>query len=118
MEITGRITQVLKLEDGTSKAGREFKKLSFLVETDETYNNKYCFDLFQMNDNEEKKLIVDNFLKYNKENDHVTVSFNIKTSDEWNGKYFTNLSAWMVKKGEVTASPDLNSSDTEDDLPF
>ena len=46
LKITGNITKVLELQKGTSKAGKEWQKLNFIVETDAEYNNVYCFELF------------------------------------------------------------------------
>ena len=123
MKLTGKITLIKETETGTSKAGKAFSKVSFLVETDETYNNLYCFNMFQMDDNEnEKKLIVNNFLKYNKVDTIVDVDFNIQTT-EWKGKHFTSLSAWKVFKAEVVeeGSPEAEAADlaaANDDLPF
>jgi hypothetical protein len=59
----------------------------------------------------------ENLTKFNKVGDEVTVNFNV-SSREFNGKYYHNLDAWMVKKvGEVKAVAGLNDSET-DDLPF
>ena len=59
MEVTGVIKEVLKVEQGTSKAGKEWKKLNFILESkDGEYTNTICFDVF----GEEK---VDNFVKFN-----------------------------------------------------
>jgi hypothetical protein len=98
MKVTGTITKVLPTQSGTSKAGKEWKKLSFLLETDEKYNNLYCFDVF----GDEK---VDNFEKYNKVGDMVDVEFNVKTN-EWNDKYFVGLDAWKIFKADANALTD------------
>ena len=45
MEITGKITKVNETISGTTAAGSEWKKLFFLVETTEKYNNLYCFNI-------------------------------------------------------------------------
>ena len=114
MKVTGKITKVLPTQSGTSKAGKEWQKLSFLLETDETYNNLYCFDVF----GDEK---VENFLKYNKVGQSVDVDFNVKTN-EWKDKYFTSLDAWKIFKADTTNDievnePELLTSD-KNDLPF
>lgn len=95
MKVTGVITKVLDLQTGTTKDGSEWKKQGFLVQTNEQYNNLYCFELFGA----EK---VDNFLKYNKVNDSVDVEFNVQTN-EWQGKYYTSLQSWKVFKTDSNA---------------
>jgi hypothetical protein len=103
-------------QSGTSKAGKEWTKLSFLLETTEEYNNLYCFDVF----GDEK---VENFNKYNKVGQEVDVEFNVKTN-EWNDKYFTSLDAWKIFKAEVDGikvddpDPEVLVGGEENDLPF
>ena len=112
MEVTGKITKVLEKQSGVSKADKEWTKLSFVLETNEAYNNLYCFEVFGT----EK---VEQFEKYNKVGQEVEVHFNV-SSREYNGRYFHNLDAWkIVKASEEKVSPELNKSDVEnDDLPF
>ena len=112
MEIKGKILKVLDKQSGTSKAGKEWVKLSFVIATEDEYNNLYCFDLFGT----EK---VENFEKYNKVGQEVDVHFNVKCN-EWEGKYYTSLDAWKimsVKKEEGNQS-ESNSSDDDQSLPF
>ena len=90
----GKITKVLEKETGTKKDGSgQWVKQQFVVETNEKYNNLYCFELF----GDEK---VDNFNKHNKVGDFVDVDFNVSTN-EWKGKYFTSLQAWKVFKSDA-----------------
>ena len=109
MEVTGVIKQILDVEQGTSKAGKEWKKLNFILESkDGDYTNTICFDVF----GEEK---VDNFVKFNNVGDNVTVSFNV-SSREYNEKWYTQTSAWMVRKN--TSETETNLEEAKDDLPF
>ena len=110
MEITGKITKMLEPQTGTSKAGKEWSKQSFVVETDEQYNNLYCFDVF----GGEK---VANLTKYNKVGDTVKVEFNVNTN-EWEGKYFTSLSAWRIGKVESKAVEPAAPPVSDTGLPF
>ena len=103
MKVTGKITKVLDVQKGTTKEGKEWQKLTFVAETDEQYNNLYAFEVF----GDEK---VENFTKFNKVGDIVVVDFNVKTN-EWQGKYFTSLQAWLVKKADVT-DIDINEPTT------
>lgn len=117
MKVQGKITKINEVTSGTSAAGKEWKKLSFLLETTEEYNNLYCFDVF----GEEK---VDQFVKFNRVGQDVDVDFNVKTN-EWKGKYFTSLGAWKIFKADVADAPEgMEASgielkaDESDDLPF
>ncbi len=103
------ITKVLDIQSGTSKAGKEWQKLTFVGETPEEYNNVYAFEIFGA----EK---VENFNKFNKVGDLVSVEFNV-SCNEWKGKYFTCLAAWGVEKGSGTAE-EVPAGDDGDDLPF
>lgn len=99
LQINGVIKTVLPLEKGTTKAGAEWQKQSFIVANNDGYEGKeqiFCFEVF----GEEK---VQNFNKFNKAGDGVTVDFNISTN-EWNGKYFTSLQSWKVSKSESVST--------------
>ena len=107
----GKITKVLEIEKGTSKAGKDWQKMSFVVDNGEQYNNILCFGLF----GSEK---IENFNKYNKEGDNVEVSFNVNCN-EYNGKYYTSLDAWKVFKEDNSNNSGNNiEEDSSDDLPF
>tara|TARA_R110002020_G_scaffold158216_5_gene341299 strand:- start:1071 stop:1433 length:363 start_codon:yes stop_codon:yes gene_type:complete len=117
LKVTGTITKVLEVEKGTSKAGKEWQKLSFILDTKTEYNNIYCFEMF----GEEK---VNQFNQYNKVGDEVEVSFNVSTN-EWKDKYFTSLSAWRVFKATAEEQEPaqqepapVNADESDDDLPF
>lgn len=93
MKVTGKITKVLDKQSGTSKDGKEWQKLQFILDNNANYNNIFCFEVFGL----EK---VENFEKYNKVGDVVDVEFNVNTN-EWQGKYFTSLAAWKIMKANA-----------------
>jgi len=110
--IKGRITKKLVIEKGESKAGKEWQKSGFVLDTGAQYNPEVCFSLF----GEEKINLLNKF----NEGQEVEVGFNV-SSREFNGKYYHNLDAWKIDLiGPASVDPALNSSDTEteDDLPF
>ena len=110
MKVTGKITKVLDTQKGTSAAGKDWQKLSFILETTEDYNNLYCFEVF----GDEK---VEQFLKFNKVGQEVDVSFNVQTN-EYKGKYYTSLQSWKIFKAEAgEATPEV-AQEEADDLPF
>ena len=116
MQITGKITQFLEKQSGTKKDGSgEWVKQNFLLTTEEKYNNLYCFEVFGADK-------VDNLNKFNKVGDVVNVEFNVQTN-EWQGKYFTSLQAWLIKKVDAGSSVQTTPADEFDpnhheDMPF
>lgn len=104
MKVTGKLTKVLALEQGTSKAGKEWVKRSFVIDTGDQYNPELCIETF----GEEKVKMLSNVA----EGDQVEVSINL-SSREYKGRYYTQVSAWKI---EVMASTDAQP--VEEDLPF
>ena len=94
MDIVGKIIQVLPLQEGVSKTGNPWKVQSYVLETQEQYPRKVCFEIF----GEER-------IKNNPCNidDLVTVSFDIE-SREFNGRWYTSIRAWRVQQGDMTSA--------------
>ncbi len=112
MEIKGKIIQVGEVEQIQTNNGLAPKQI-FVIDTGEKYDNIIAFDLFGDKG-------VNNFAKFNAEGQDVTVSFNIKCN-EYKGKYYTNLSAWMAKPDEGSApvnTPAPEEDDGINNLPF
>ena len=115
LSIKGKLSSKLSIESGTSKAGKEWKKQSFIVDTGAQYNPEICFQLF----GEEK---IDILTNYN-EGDEVEVAFNL-SSREYNGRYFHNVDAWRIEQitprdtSENENIPSFENNNEEDDLPF
>jgi hypothetical protein len=122
-KVTGKIKKVLDKQEGTSKQGKEWSKQSFVVSNNDGYEGKeviYCFEIF----GGEK---VKKFNDFNKVGDNVDVNFNISTN-EYEGRYYTSLSAFSVFKSESkvetpaphfeTISADELNNDDLGDLPF
>lgn len=85
LELTGTIVQTLPYESGTSKAGKEWRKVVFILETQDQYPRKVAISL--LNDN------IDKFpLQVGKV---VTANLDIE-SREWNGKWYTEVKAWQI----------------------
>jgi len=109
LKVKGKIEKILEVEKGTSKAGAEWQKINFVINTGNEYNPLICFQIF----GEEK---VENFIKYNKVGQDVEVSFNV-SSREFNGKYYHNLDAWKVFKADSKVAEPVAIDDT-DEMPF
>ena len=85
VELTGTIVQRLPYEGGTSKAGKEWRKVVFILETQGQYPRKVAISL--LNDNIDKYAIQVGKV--------VTANLEIE-SREWNGKWYTEVKAWQI----------------------
>ena len=97
MEIVGKIIQVLPLQEGTSKTGNPWKVQSYVLETQEQYPRKVCFEIFGEDRIKNNPCNID---------DIVTVSFDIE-SREFNGRWYTSIRAWRVQQGAVNTESAL-----------
>jgi hypothetical protein len=118
MEITGTIVQILPEVGGTGKTGNPWRKQEYILETKDQYPKKICFNVWGDK--------IDQFALQNGE--EATVSFDVE-SKEYNGRWFTEVKAWGIRKGSgssnqtemsappVYSAPPLPPSDS-DELPF
>ena len=127
MEVEGKIIQKLDPVSGISKAGNNWSKQEYVLETQEVFPKKIFFSFFGDRANQYPLNV----------GDMVRLSFDID-SHEFNGRWFTNINGWKAEKIDTMASqqmaaapqqvnmqsapmppmPDFNSSDSTDDLPF
>ena len=85
LTISGRITSVLPLQQGTSKAGNPWQKQEYILDTGGQYPKKVCFSLFG-----------DSITKFPLQvGQDVTVSIGIE-SREYNARWYTEVNAWNV----------------------
>lgn len=122
LSIKGKVVNILNVESGTSKAGKEWKKQHFVIDTGEQFNPNVCFSVF----GDDKIAMLQNISV----GEDVDVSFNL-SSREFNGKFYHNVDAWRIEKlsagnqggepfgsaPEAAPMPD-NDSTEADDLPF
>ena len=107
-EATGHIQEIFKIQSGVSKAGKEYKKREFLIETEGQYPKNICFNLFGNN--------VD-FLDNLKIGDLVKVMFDVE-SREYNGKWYHNLNAFNVSNIGDQQQPDNELASETENVPF
>ncbi len=125
MEITGKIIAVLPERGGVSqRTGSEWKVQEYVLETQEQYPRKMCFDVFG----------ADKIAQFAiKLGDHLTVSFDVDAR-EYNGRWYNSIRAWKVERVTEQADPmaepmpfppapdaapvDFSGGDSKDDLPF
>lgn len=87
MEIKGKIIQVLPAQGGVSKAGKDWKKQEYVLETQETYPKKICFNFFNERIDQYPMSV----------GDEVVVSVDIE-SREFNGRWYTDVRGFKVEK--------------------
>lgn len=127
MEITGKIIIALPEVNGQSKAGNQWKKREYVLETQDTYPKKVHFDFF--GDKADKfPLSVGQTVK---------LSFDIE-SREYNGRWYTSIRGWQAevldgngvnepqaqnynaqpRVDTVPPPPAITPSNPNEDLPF
>ena len=134
MEIIGKIILKLPLQTGVSKAGNNWSKQEYVLETQENFPKKVHFDFFG-----------DRATQYDlQEGQMVKLSFDIE-SREYNGRWYTSIRGWKAEPVDAQApvyagapavggapvqpaaapaapaapAPDfMNESPNADDLPF
>jgi len=116
MTIKGKITEKLKIESGTSKAGKDWQKQTIILDNGDQYNPLVAISFF----GDEKLSEVSKFQTGNE----VEVSINL-SSREFNGKWYNSIDGW-----KIVANADFNSAEiskqninkqqeeTSDNLPF
>lgn len=125
MEITGKIISKLDLQSGTSKAGNQWKKQEYVLETQDAYPRKVHFDFFGERADQYNLNI----------GDVIKLSFDIE-SREYQGRWYTSIRGWKAEPADATQpaaapvqqvaaaapgipEPDFTAqNDQGDDLPF
>lgn len=130
MELTGKIIAVLPERGGISqRTGTEWKSQSYVLETQESYPRKVCFDVFGSDKIAQFAIKI---------GETLTVSFDIDAR-EYQGRWYNSVRAWKIDRstaapatpapdmappfppapGAAPAAPtDFSSGDSTDDLPF
>lgn len=96
MEISGKIIELLEEKSGESAKG-PWRKQEYIIETEDQYPKKVSFMVWS-----EK---IDEFAI--KEGENLTVSIDLE-SREYNGRWYTDVKAWKVSRGDSRS----------DDVPF
>jgi len=97
LRITGQIVKILPAQTGTSARG-EWKRQEFVIRTDEQYPKEICIGNFNNRVN----------LEGLAEGAMVTCSVNIE-SREYNGKWYTNVTAWKMEAAGAAMSQPVNA---------
>lgn len=133
MEISGKIIVALPAQGGVSKAGKEWSRQDYVIETKEQYPKKIAFSV--MNDN------IMNFGLTIGQDVDIEIDIN---ANEWQGKWFNSITCWKAtlrNPGQPTAAqqpqtyyqgtsstaapvqtttpqPPVDFGEQKDDLPF
>ncbi|MBO4871310.1 MAG: DUF3127 domain-containing protein [Muribaculaceae bacterium] len=101
MEVQGKIIQKLPLQSGTSKAGNEWRKQVYILETIENFPKKVAFDFFGDRINQYDAICeVGNTVK---------ISYDIE-SREFNGRWYTDIRGWKAEPYDQAAQPAAQSA--------
>lgn len=97
LEIEGRVSHILPEQSGTSARG-EWVRGGFVIRTEGEYPKSICFEVLG-------RERIDKIRPYLREGGLVKVSFDV-SSREWQGKWFTSLTAFSVfaKESEIGQS--------------
>lgn len=89
MELTGKIIAVLPAQGGVSqRTGNPWKSQDYVIETQETYPKKCCFNVFGDEKIQEMNIQL---------GETLTVSLNIN-ANEYQGKWYNQVRAWKVER--------------------
>lgn len=94
MEVEGKIILALPEQSGVSRAGNNWKKREYVLETHETYPKKVFFVLFGDRADQYPLNV----------GDEIRLSFDIN-SREYNGRWFTSIDGWKVEPAAAPAAP-------------
>lgn len=119
MQVKGTLIQKLRPESGVSKAGKEWSKQDFVIETNEQFPKKICFTLFG-----DKTSLINGI----SEGSEIEVFFTVESRD-FNGKWYHNINAWKIENAATQARnfppeysvsdiPPEQIDDSGNDLPF
>lgn len=132
MDIKGKIIQKMELQSGVSKAGNQWKKQEYVLETMDSYPRKVKFDFFGERADQYPLEV----------GDVITLSYDIE-SREFNGRWYTDIRGFKAMKEDPAmaaqppyqptpgaaapdggmpvpppAEPSFDQGGTGDDLPF
>lgn len=109
MDITGRIIAVLPERSGVSQRnGSEWRVASYVLETQEQYPKKICFEVFG----------ADRIQSFNiQAGEMMTVSFDVD-AHEYNGRWFNTIRAFRVDRNMQAGAPAEMPNEAAPAAPF
>lgn len=95
MIVKGKLKKLLPEISGINKAGNEWKKQDFIIDTGAQYNPELCISTFKENIDTIKNISIGSYIE---------VEINLY-SKAYNDKYFHNVSAWKIDVVEDDKNP-------------
>jgi hypothetical protein len=99
MEINGHILQVLPAQTGVNQNGNTWIKQEYILQTSDRYPKTICYTLWGDRVETERAEV----------GDAVRVQFDL-LSREWNGRWYTEISAWRVTGPQAIVLGDAPST--------
>lgn len=96
--IEGKIIAILPQRTGNKRDGSTWISQEFVLETEEQYPQKVCFEVFGEDKIADANLHVE---------DKVSVDFNF-TCREYQGRWYNTIKAWKINK--LVAAPEQNTN--------
>lgn len=88
LSIEGKIIAILQQRKGNKKDGSEWISQEFVLETEDQFPQRTCFEIYGKDKIDEASIEV---------GDKVNIGFNLSCR-EYNGKWFNTIKAWRVSK--------------------
>lgn len=110
-QINGKIVAILPIQRGVSRNGNPYATQDYVVETQDQYKQKVCFNVFGEDKINQFQINV---------GDDVIVNFNI-TANLYNAKWYNRIQAWKVVKTSSSQQNTNNNNNTptnEEQAPF
>ena len=105
MEINGKIIELLPEKSGQSANGI-WRKQEYILETNSQYPKKVCFMAWGDK--------IDQFAI--KQGESLVVSVDLE-SREYNGRWYTDVKAWKVSRGDAQEYSEPNPQTNTDEFP-
>ena len=105
MVVKGKVSEVLALQTGISKAGKDWQKQDLIVDNGKEYNNLTCITFFG-----DKVGFVSQLVP----GQQVEVSINV-SSRKYLDNWYNSIDGWKV---EVSSNSAQTNDGTEGNLPF
>jgi hypothetical protein len=116
MEITGIVKHISQIKDGVSKTGNPWESLDFVLETKTEYPETFVIGIYGQ-DKDGKGFQTRAFLEKVKVGAELTASVNGR-ANEYNGKWYGQLSMWKFDiKHSASVPPDNPSSTPVPEIP-
>lgn len=87
MEIEGKIIRDIPLQQGVSKAGNQWKKKEWVLETSGQYPKQVCFQFFGDRVDQNQLVVGETYV----------ISYDLE-SREYNGRWYTDVRAYASRK--------------------